>query len=653
VLAAIVFMVPFPSAGAPQAIAANVERLDPPRVRYLIDCEIDPAGTLKGTETAQFVNNGKEPLSRIALAWSRESDPSFRVVARGRPAAMLAASSGEGEPSLVLIDLAQPVQAGATVALEITFATTFRLDPQGRVNLLGWHPRLWWGRETHDDFAVKVSSPTGYVLGASAPLDPSTGRYSARGVRSFGLVLARAHKVIEARSGDVVVRVIHTDAGTECAKLLLATATDAIGFYRSRFGFYPQQSFTILPGGDQPMGGYPVATGIVVVHGQDKVAARPQSFWRWITAHEIGHQYWLEHVLSAEPGGNWGWLMIGLGIYADREFCRARGITDQHGKFFEEYVDAVRKGIDTTVDLTPEQLDAVTWDFNNIVTHGKGFSIISALAETLGTPVFERAYARLLRERAGRPLDAVQFQAACEREAGAPLGWFFSQWVRSSRYLSYAISGQTSESVGAEIVTAVSVKQLGTLAMPVPVVAVFPSGVRQVQFTDRRLRSQTVTFRAAVLPSDVRIDPDGNLPMVVPPPEPTAGELSRRIHRLPWSGTGDEALDLYSSSLRAKLAAGSDWFRLGLLLYDARHYEEALAAFQEAAQLSTAPLFAQAALVWQGHVLDLQGRRDEALRCYRDALDKGFTGPMRHDQWGMVVDRKWVEDRLVTPFTRK
>ena len=32
---------------------------------------------------------------------------------------------------------------------------------------------------------------------------------------------------------------------------------------------------------------------------------------------------------------------------------------------------------------------------------------------------------------------------------------------------------------------------------------------------------------------------------------------------------------------------------------------------------------------------------------------KGFTGAMRHDQYNMVVDRKWVEERLATPFSRR
>jgi hypothetical protein len=642
-----------PAASRLQPVTAESGPIDPPRARYVIDCQIDPGGTLKGTETVEFVNTTRQPLSRLAVAWSRQADPSFRIETGGRPVTMLDAAGDDNARSLVLVDFASPVQPGASVTLKVAFTRTFRLDRAGRVILLAWHPRVWWGRETHDDFSVKTSAPSGYVLGASAPLDPATGRYSARGVRSFGIVLAQGHEVMETKAGDVVVRAIHTKAGAECARLLLATAADAIQFYRNRFGFYPQQSFTIIPGGDAPVGGYPVATGIVVVHGQEKFDAKKPAFWKWITAHEIGHQYWLEHVLSADQGGGWGWLMIGLGIYADREYSRTRGLAEQHREFFDEYIDAVRKGIDTTVDLTPEQMEAVTWDFNNIVTHGKGFCIISAFEVTLGRDAFDRIYRRCLHEYAGRPLGAPAFQVICEREIGGDLGWFFSQWVRSNRYLSYAVTGRSSEREGAEIVTSVSVKRLGTLAMPVPVVAEFPGGVRQVRFTDRRLATQTVTFRSAVPPSDVRIDPDGNLPMVVPPPEPSAAELSLRIARLSFGGSGDDALEIYPLAIKAKLAGGSDWFRLGLMLYEGRHDEEALRAFQEASRLSSALFIAQTALVWQGHVLDLLGRRDEALRCYRSALDKGFVGPMRHDQWGMVLDRKWVEERLVTPFTRK
>ena len=394
--------VAIPSAGRPASSAGSAvpidAPLDPPTVRYFIECQIEEGGVLKGSETAEFVNRGKQALSRLALAWSGRADPSFELTVNGRAATGPETSTDDAPSPLILVDLPQVVPPGGKVTLQVRFSKNFRLDRRGRVNLLAWHPRVWWGRETHDDFAVKVRPPAGYAFAATGPLNPSTGHYSARGVRSFALILAQGHDVMEARAGDVVVRAIHTKTGAQCSRLLLDTAVDVIQFYRARFGFYPQRSLTIIPGGDQPVGGYPVATGIIVVHGQDKLDAKPATFWKWITAHEIGHQYWLEHVLSADRPGEWGWLMIGLGIYADREFCRARGITDQHRQFFDEYVAAVRKGIDTTVDLTPDQLDEVTWDFNNIVRHGKGFSIVSALEVTMGHDPFERAYARVLRE---------------------------------------------------------------------------------------------------------------------------------------------------------------------------------------------------------------------------------------------------------------
>jgi hypothetical protein len=58
------------------------------------------------------------------------------------------------------------------------------------------------------------------------------------------------------------------------------------------------------------------------------------------------------------------------------------------------------------------------------------------------------------------------------------------------------------------------------------------------------------------------------------------------------------------------------------------------------------------ALVWQGHIMDLLGRRNDALLFYRRALDMDAGGQMLHDQYGLTVDRAWVKKRLQTPFVR-
>jgi len=65
------------------------------------------------------------------------------------------------------------------------------------------------------------------------------------------------------------------------------------------------------PRGKGPLGGYPFATGIVAIHGQETFKeGEPLVWWQHITSHEIGHEYWGEWVLDPDDPA---WLWIGLG----------------------------------------------------------------------------------------------------------------------------------------------------------------------------------------------------------------------------------------------------------------------------------------------------------------------------------------------------
>jgi len=50
---------------------------------------------------------------------------------------------------------------------------------------------------------------------------------------------------------------------------------------------------------------------------------------------------------------------------------------------------------------------------------------------------------------------------------------------------------------------------------------------------------------------------------------------------------------------------------------------------------------------------DVLRNRAAAIEAYKEALaiDPGLA--YRHDQWKMVLDRAYVEDRLITPFVRR
>jgi aminopeptidase N len=334
-------------------------------------------------------------------------------------------------------------------------------------------------------------------------------------VRSFGLFLGRGFQSLEAQAGDVKVSCIFAPDSRDCARLLLDTAVDVINFYKERFGFYPTQDLVIVPGIDRPAGGYPVATNMVAIHGMARMQEMPTLHWQWITAHEIGHQYFGEYVLEKDSPG---WLWIGLGLYADQQYTQARALgPDEHQELLARYCDGMRNGYDTTVARSEEQMEQIDFDFNSVVIHGKGFAIISALDCILGKSVFSRIVDRCLHEYAGIRLGECEFRAVCEAESGQDLGWFFDQWIHSNRYLSYEITDTECTQTDIGYCTQVTVKKLGTMDFPIPVQVTFTDGSTQTIFTDRLLPESIVTFVSAASMQHAVIDPEGKLAMIVPP----------------------------------------------------------------------------------------------------------------------------------------
>ncbi len=129
-------------------------------------------------------------------------------------------------------------------------------------------------------------------------------------------------------------------------------------------------------------------------------------------------------------------------------------------------------------------------------------------------------------------------------------------------------------------------------------------------------------------------------------------EVTKEVTNLPWVKSGGRAKGVYGKALKAGLRSASNWFKLGLTLYDGEFYDEAFEAFKRTQELGDEPFYVFAALVWQGHVLDLLGRREEALKFYQKAMEIEFKGEIRHGQYGMVLNEEWVEERLKSAFQR-
>lgn len=493
------------------ATTTNSGLAKPPKFNYTIECSFDTAeGFFEGTEIIRFRNTTSEPMSRFELRWTPGGN--LEISSNDREIK----TDNSSDSSSRSIEFSEPILPGESGDLQIKFdisAPGYKgID---KIVTSRWCPYLWRGFEAHDDYKVKISMPEEYTVATSGLLNKKTGYYHAEDVRSFGLFAGKGFDSIEASAGDVRVRCIFAPNGKKCAELLLKTAVDAVNFYRERFGFYPSKCLTIIPGMNRPAGGYPVATNIVAVHGMGQLDSMPKFHWQWITAHEIGHQYCGEYMLGNDPTDAFDWLMIGLGIYADREYTQARNLSSaKHQGFMDRYMGGVRAGYDTTINITPKQRSKIKFDYNNVVKHGKSYSVISALDCVLGKETFSRIYQRCLKEFGGRRLDVSGFQTVCQEEAGQNLEWFFEQWINSNKFLSYEVSSKKCEKKKNWYFSKVEVKRTGDLKMPIPVAVYFEDGTSQIKLTDRLQDINILKFKSKSLLKEVKLDPEEALAFI-------------------------------------------------------------------------------------------------------------------------------------------
>ena len=191
---------------------------------------------------------------------------------------------------------------------------------------------------------------------------------------------------------------------------------------------------------------------------------------------------------------------------------------------------------------------------------------------------------------------------------------------------------------------------LDSIRMPVAVRAVFEDGTTEDRWTDRLVPVNVLRFESGSKLKEVLVDPEGRLALVTEPVPRSATDLAEAVENLDWMGTGEAALAIYRRPEAADIKDAHAWFKLGLLLFDGRHYPESFEAFKKCGELDRSKVNEFGALVWMGIIKDLLGERDAALGFYREALKQDTGRTIQHDQYGMRINKAWVEDRLKTPF---
>ncbi len=112
----------------------------------------------------------------------------------------------------------------------------------------------------------------------------------------------------------------------------------------------------------------------------------------------------------------------------------------------------------------------------------------------------------------------------------------------------------------------------------------------------------------------------------------------------------------YSREWLKKFILSSDFLKTGFALYDFKNYEEALLVFRKLYEFALEQddkVYSVMALIWQGHMLDLLGRRDEAIAVYKSVVDMKVNRRFTHSTYGMTyIPSTYAAKRMKEPFQR-
>jgi hypothetical protein len=207
--------------------------------------------------------------------------------------------------------------------------------------------------------------------------------------------------------------------------------------------------------------------------------------------------------------------------------------------------------------------------------------------------------------------------------------------------------GQRADDTGGPLEGKITTDANGTVRIP----EVVPEGIYRVHVTFLDSQSGQL-YRATAENVEIVAGAIANLGTLVAEPEKDSMSLLRASD---WGRKGNEAIAaVYSKEWLDALPDPTLFLKTGFALYDMGRYQEALDVFARMSETTeTGSSYSAVSLIWQGQMLDLMGRRAEAVAAYTSAADMNVSGQMQHDQFGLAYSPSdYAKQRMQEPFTR-
>ncbi|KKQ32825.1 MAG: hypothetical protein US49_C0005G0044 [candidate division TM6 bacterium GW2011_GWF2_37_49] len=162
------------------------------------------------------------------------------------------------------------------------------------------------------------------------------------------------------------------------------------------------------------------------------------------------------------------------------------------------------------------------------------------------------------------------------------------------------------------------------------------------------------TFIESALRTSYACKP-GNRLVFSEPPSPLMRKFAV-VRSMPQSEANKKALlECYELAIQESPFDKSIWGPMAFHLIKNKCYEQALSSLINADEYmkQSSPdnwaMYNYFFKAWQGHMLDILGKRDEAIARYQIALQTLTSTPC-DDFFGIKINKQWIEEHLTKPF---
>lgn len=289
-------------------------------------------------------------------------------------------------------------------------------------------------------------------------------------------------------------------------------------------------------------------------------AINGNTYWDYLVAHEMSHQWWGNCVTELE----WSdvWLSEGFATYSEAIWAEYYGQEE-----YEEYMMFdIMKPYLLSGEMFPLADPEELWGYT---TYQKGASILHMLRYVIGDVDFFDVLNQHFSEFQYENCTTEDFRDRIETVTGDDIDWFFDTWVFDWGYPVYEFEYNWSQS-GSDWIVSIGIDQIQTVGpvfeMPLEFLIEGSSSDTTVVFWND-LQSQSENFTVSFEPQDVVFDPDrhilcGNLLGVEEQANPPSGGVGlMRLYPNPaltftsisWNGMENENLNVNIFDISGRL----------------------------------------------------------------------------------------------------